>query len=295
MSENLTKISETGKEPNPGLKIPDGYLDIPLFKTKPDIEQDESTQEPSKSIHDIVNDIPVYFEDDPLDAIKESMIKSLVLLEISLTKFMLENGYDACFRYEGPLPLPEWLEKELIKLIEFAEDHDANLEIIIKGKQDETKEKTLDDYIQRFTGRNDALNGSEHPNSGIPFIEKEITNEKGEKEKHLFPVFDSAFDLQLPEKLYKATDAEQNAECNRQLKEAVKNDPELAKKFTDKQLEQIERGEKPAGYTWHHNEDTGKMQLVDTKTHAATGHLGGKAIWGGGSDFRNKQTGDNNE
>jgi RHS repeat-associated protein len=31
----------------------------------------------------------------------------------------------------------------------------------------------------------------------------------------------------------------------------------------------------PEGYTWHHHQDTGRMQLVDSKVHAQTGHAGG--------------------
>ena len=42
---------------------------------------------------------------------------------------------------------------------------------------------------------------------------------------------------------------EQFAECNNQLKEAVEKDPELAKKFTPEQLEQIRNGDTPDGYT----------------------------------------------
>jgi RHS repeat-associated protein len=31
----------------------------------------------------------------------------------------------------------------------------------------------------------------------------------------------------------------------------------------------------PKGYTWHHHESTGRMQLVNRKIHAKTGHAGG--------------------
>ena len=41
--------------------------------------------------------------------------------------------------------------------------------------------------------------------------------------------------------------------------------------------------ETPVGYTWHHNEAFGVMQLVDSAVHAATGHTGGFAIWGAAS------------
>ena len=37
--------------------------------------------------------------------------------------------------------------------------------------------------------------------------------------------------------------------------------------------------ETPAGYTWHHNEQLGRMQLVRTDIHAKTGHTGGHTIY----------------
>jgi len=36
----------------------------------------------------------------------------------------------------------------------------------------------------------------------------------------------------------------------------------------------------PEGYTWHHAQEPGVMQLVDRGVHAATGHTGGYSIWG---------------
>lgn len=33
-------------------------------------------------------------------------------------------------------------------------------------------------------------------------------------------------------------------------------------------------------YTWHHHQDTGRMQLVDAFLHEKTGHTGGYNIWG---------------
>jgi hypothetical protein len=39
-------------------------------------------------------------------------------------------------------------------------------------------------------------------------------------------------------------------------------------------------GSSPAGYTWHHHEQTGRMQLIDRDVHAAFSHKGGFSIWG---------------
>jgi len=141
-------------------------------------------------------------------------------------------------------------------------------------------------HTDNIKTRNEDMEGKKHPETGVPFERKEIKNADGEPDEGVFPVFESEFDAQLPDDLLQASDVAQEKECNKQLKEAVEKDPELAKKFTPEQLEQIKNGDTPDGYTWHHNEETGKMQLVDSETHAKTGHTGGKAIWGGGKENR---------
>jgi hypothetical protein len=35
----------------------------------------------------------------------------------------------------------------------------------------------------------------------------------------------------------------------------------------------------PAGYTWHHHQDYGRMQLVEFDIHKRTGHTGGFSLW----------------
>lgn len=75
-------------------------------------------------------------------------------------------------------------------------------------------------------------------------------------------------------------------EANSQLKNAIENDPEVRGQFTDEQIEQIEAGDTPEGYVWHHSEEAGTFQLVDSTIHAQTGHTGGRSIWGGGNDNR---------
>ncbi len=104
------------------------------------------------------------------------------------------------------------------------------------------------------------------------------------------PKFDSAFDVQLPDELCKGKDKAQFQECNRQLYDAIQNDSELVKKFTPDQIDQIKdgmtKGTAPEGYTWHHDAETGKMQLVDSDIHNNSRHTGGKPLWGGGNGNR---------
>ena len=133
---------------------------------------------------------------------------------------------------------------------------------------------------------NDGLAGQNHPETGVPYVEKEVVTDTGEKVKGVFPQFESKVDIQLPEDLQQVPDRTQFAECNKQLQEKVANNPELRSQFTEDQLADIEDGYTPEGYTWHHNEEIGKMQLVDTDIHSQTRHTGGRNIWGGGTENR---------
>ncbi|EOJ8669157.1 TPA: HNH endonuclease [Providencia stuartii] len=116
--------------------------------------------------------------------------------------------------------------------------------------------------------------------------ERKTIEVNGVEVEGVFPQLNSAIDVQLPEQLTQARDSAQADYANQALKEKIDNDPELAQKFSDEQLEQIENGDTPDGYTWHHSEEPGKMQLVSTEEHQNNRHTGGKAIWGGGRENR---------
>lgn len=156
-----------------------------------------------------------------------------------------------------------------------------NLDLEENEKYNEDDEFSED----RIKCRNEELAGSEHPDTGVPFEKKQVEVD-GKNYEVVVPQFESTYDAQLPEDKYKATDREQFKECNSQLKEEIANNKELREQFDEEQLEQIDDGETPDGYTWHHDAEAGKMQLVDTETHRRTGHTGGRAIWGGGTDNR---------
>lgn len=121
---------------------------------------------------------------------------------------------------------------------------------------------------------------------GVTYARRVFTLD-GERVEGVFPVFDSRFNCKLPEGMYTASDNEQMKYCTKGLAERINRDPEFAKNFTPRQLEQIKNGEpRISGLTWHHNEVPGKMQLVDASDHAAARHTGGRSIWGGGSESR---------
>ncbi len=141
--------------------------------------------------------------------------------------------------------------------------------------------------VEKFTTRNQHLDGNNHPETGVPFKRKEVETGNGETVEGVFPEFNRCFEAQLPDEMLQGSDKVQFDECNQQLKSWTEQNPEEASKvFNQEQLEDIEAGKTPEGYTWHHAEDKGKMELVDSETHAQTGHTGGKSIWGGGSENR---------
>ncbi|MFJ8234191.1 HNH endonuclease [Ureibacillus sp. NPDC094379] len=147
---------------------------------------------------------------------------------------------------------------------------------------DKLKEKPV---TELQTIRSD-LEGKEHPETGVRYERKEVNLGNGEVVEGVFPEFDSLFDARLDESQYLDSDGRQFREATNQLSEAIKNNPQLAEKFTPEQLEQISRGRTPDGYVWHHSEQPGVLQLVDKEVHDATRHTGGRAIWGGGQEYR---------
>lgn len=133
--------------------------------------------------------------------------------------------------------------------------------------------------------QNSDMAGKKHPETGVEFVRKTV-DLQGTKIEGVFAKFDSKFTASLPDSMLKASDKDQFNECNRQLKDAISDNPKLKEQFTERQLAQIDAGQKPGGCTWHHNEETGRMELVDTNIHSSTGHTGGRAIWGGGGAMR---------
>lgn len=139
-------------------------------------------------------------------------------------------------------------------------------------------------YLKTY---NDKFEGQEHPpGSGVYYYRKEIEI-NGVKIVGVFPKFNSVYECNLSPENLKATDKEQFKEATKQLAEEIKKNPELKKQFNERQLEQIMNGEeKISGYTWHHNEELGKMELVKTEEHQKSSHTGGQSIWGGGQENR---------
>lgn len=145
-------------------------------------------------------------------------------------------------------------------------------------------ETTEADYV--IETRNDDLAGDVHPETGIPFETETVTLPNGDVVEGVFPQFDSVYNYQMDSSLYLESDDEQFTNANMALSEQILSDANLADQFTNEQIQQIMTGETPDGYTWHHSQHPGELQLVDEEVHAQTGHTGGRELWGGGSENR---------
>ena len=159
----------------------------------------------------------------------------------------------------------------------------------LKDKIPDFKTKPLpDETIKKIPTINGDMDGSKHPESDVPYLKKIVENNHAEKVEGVFPDFSkySKFEINLPDNMLTQSDKKQNIHCNNELKKAFDSETLDAKGFSGMQIDQISNGDKPQGYTWHHNEEKGKMELIPTEIHSTTRHTGGRNIWGGGTSTR---------
>lgn len=93
-------------------------------------------------------------------------------------------------------------------------------------------------------------------------------------------------EVKIDKSLHLEKDTVQFKKATELLLQEINKNPQLRNRFTEMQLKQIIKGKKPKGFTWHHHQNEGIMQLVDSDIHGKTGHTGGRNIWGGGSEYR---------
>lgn len=122
-------------------------------------------------------------------------------------------------------------------------------------------------------GKNVKLAGQRHPVTGIVF------DDKG------YPIFDdiATFDTRLPiDKFREASYTGQMQMATNDLAEAIQKGQVSAAKFSTDQLKQINSGRAVIdGFTWHHHQDTDRMQLIYRDIHKRTGHIGWEAMSNG--------------
>ncbi|MDN4609178.1 HNH endonuclease [Sporosarcina highlanderae] len=136
--------------------------------------------------------------------------------------------------------------------------------------------------------RNGHLDGAAHEVSNVQFEKNISIQTDGTVIEGVFPVFESQFEATLPEETYLMSDTVHIGIANMQLYEAIQDNPALPDQlgFNEQDIENLKSSVTPEGYDWHHHEEPGRIQLVKEDVHSMTGHTGGRAIWGGGSEFR---------
>jgi hypothetical protein len=104
-------------------------------------------------------------------------------------------------------------------------------------------------------------------------------------DKKGYPIFDdvSKYTTHLNvDKFRGATYTTQMRMATRDLRDRIDMGQVSKSEFTNKQLADIRSGKaKIDGYTWHHNQDTGKMQLVPKDIHAGVSHVGWESMHNG--------------
>jgi filamentous hemagglutinin len=135
------------------------------------------------------------------------------------------------------------------------------------------RDNVISSTVPPIDGRNVHLAGQRHPVTGVVF------DNRG------FPIFDdvATFDTRISNDLFKAASYEQQMKlATKDLFGAIQQGQVKKSSFSAKQLQQIEMGaRKIDGYTWHHHQDNGRMQLIPEMVHKKTGHIGGEAMGGG--------------
>tara|TARA_R110001606_G_scaffold199826_1_gene347623 strand:+ start:313 stop:1314 length:1002 start_codon:yes stop_codon:yes gene_type:complete len=145
---------------------------------------------------------------------------------------------------------------------------------------------------------NDGLKETVKNGIKITYKRKTITLPNGLKISGIFPAFKHISKVKLPDYLLNKSDVMQMNYAFMKFKKKLLLDPELQKKFSKSEIEEMLSRKitstktpnyKIKGYTWHHSEEIGVLELVETKVHnAGIPHDGGSAIWSGGKVYKVK-------
>lgn len=172
---------------------------------------------------------------------------------------------------------------ELTMQDSLAEGREKIKDIVINAAENIPIKALRPEAIQTY---NQDLKGQIHPNANVRY-EKSIFVFNGKIMEGVFPRFHVVYEVTLPKELMQAGDKAVFKACAEKLSYEVLHNLDLAERFDKEgQLENVLMGRTPDGYTWHHSEYPGKMQLVSSKEHNACAHTGGKYIWGGGTGCR---------
>lgn len=121
-----------------------------------------------------------------------------------------------------------------------------------------------------FSGKNVRLAGQRHPVTGIVF------DNRG------YLIFDdiAVFETTISNKVFRSSSyTGQMQLATQDLWSKIQSGVVARSRYNSTQMIQIQNGAaKIDGFTWHHHQHTGRMQLVPFDIHSKTGHIGWEAI-----------------
>ncbi len=124
-----------------------------------------------------------------------------------------------------------------------------------------------------YSAKNVHMAGKRHPETDI------VYDQRG------FPIFADVarYDTRFPADQFGVTDYQgQMRMGTRDLRTTIQTNPQLRSQFEPDQLQAIQSGRANIPrLTWHHHQDSGRMQLVPRDVHADTGHIGGASMLAG--------------
>ena len=143
--------------------------------------------------------------------------------------------------------------------------------LLFKHKQSNVSKKELNvAYIEKLQSLKDDFRSSQY------------AKDEGVKiSQYGLPKFDSKVDFFIGSEDFSKSRERHFRICNGKLKKKIEEDEEFQKQFSKRELEQIQMGKTPEGYTWHHdgNPPPGRIQLVEADKHDRVRHDGGYSLW----------------
>lgn len=113
--------------------------------------------------------------------------------------------------------------------------------------------------------------------TGQPIVKHIPFNERG------LPIFDdvSVCDLKLPKNISDIKNRDLHFKsATTELKKLIELGKIDKSIFSEEQIKSIfSESIRIPGFTWHHHEDTGRMQLIPRRIHKTIGHFGGFDLW----------------
>ena len=143
--------------------------------------------------------------------------------------------------------------------------------LLFKHKQGNVSKKKLDAaYIEKLQSLKNDFRSSQY-----------AKDESVKISQYGLPEFDSKVNFFIGSEDFSKSRERHFRVCNGKLKKKIEEDEEFQNQFSKRELEQIQIGKTPEGYTWHHdgNPPPGKMQLVETNKHDRVRHDGGYSLW----------------